>query len=248
MYPDITDLREFYSSELGGLARRLIRARLQKFWSNTAGMNLLGLGYAAPYLRSFTESCMRTLAFMPAQQGVTWWPAEGPNATALTEETALPLADSSIDRLLLVHALENTEHIGSLLEEAWRVLAGQGRMIVVVPHRGGFWTFSSRTPFGFGFSFSLSHLRRLLTHNRFQIERSAGALFTPPFLHRFFAPASDWLEEHGNTFCLPLAGVLLVEVSKQVYARPRREKAALKSVLLPITDLATPAPTAGRSL
>src|SRR5262245_45608322 len=111
MYPDVVDLREFYESELGGLVRGLLRTPLRKLWDNTTGQTLLGLGYATPHLRLFKEEAGRSFAFMPAQQGVTWWPREGPNATALTEETHLPLEDSSVDRILMVHALENSEHI-----------------------------------------------------------------------------------------------------------------------------------------
>jgi SAM-dependent methyltransferase len=247
MYPDVVELSEFYESEVGGLARRLIRTQLQKLWETTPSSTVLGLGYATPYLRSFTETASRVLAFMPAQQGVTWWPREGPNLTALTEETSLPLEDASVDRIIMAHALENTEHIADLLHEAWRVLAGNGRMIVIVPHRGGFWTLNSKNPFGFGFSFSSGHIKRLLTHNRFQIERQRRALFVPPFLRRVFAPSADTIERYGNIFFPAIAGVLLIEVSKQVYARPLREKVpAKKPVLIPMPDFAAPSPTAGR--
>jgi len=248
MYPDVVDLREFYESELGGLVRHLLRAPLRRLWEHTAGQAVLGLGYATPHLRMFAEEAERTLAFMPAQQGVTWWPREGPNATALTEETALPLENSSIDRLLIVHALENSEHMADLLAEAWRVLAANGRMIVVVPHRGGFWTWSAKTPFGFGFSFSLPHIRRILTHNRFQVERHQRALFIPPFAHRLLAPYADWIERNFAIFLPTLAGVLLVEVTKQVYARPVRERVKVLKPLLSLPDFAAPSPTptAGR--
>ncbi|MBI3420138.1 MAG: methyltransferase domain-containing protein, partial [Proteobacteria bacterium] len=205
MYPDVADLREFYDGELGGFARRLIRAALRRLWENVAGFSVLGLGYATPYLRPMLGEAARLFAFMPAPQGVTWWPREGPNATALTEETTLPLAENSIDRILLVHALENTQHLKALLEESWRVLAGNGRMVVVVPHRGGFWNMSSKIPFGSGFSFSHGHIRRLLADNRFQVERHARALFVPPFLYRLLGPSAEWIERNGARFLPALA-------------------------------------------
>lgn len=246
MYPDIVDLREFYESELGQLTRRLVRDALRGLWPDVAGASLLGLGYATPYMRPLNEQAARALALMPGQQGITCWPREGPNATALIEETHLPLSDHSVDRLILAHALENTEQIGALLQEAWRVLSPQGRMIAIVPHRSGWWARSARTPFGFGFSFSLPHIRRVLTHNRFQVERHARAVFMPPWAHGLAGSSADWIERQGRRFLPGLAGVLLVEASKQVYARPAREPVRLaKPVMMPLADLAAPTPTRG---
>src|SRR5262249_1303760 len=159
-----------------------------QIWPNVAGQRVLGLGFSTPYLRSFLPEAERTAACMPAPQGVTWWPREGPNRTCLAEENALPLPDQAFDRILLMHALQNTEHISGLLPEAWRVLAAGRRMIVAVPHRGGFWSHHSKTPFGFGFSFSLPQLKRTLTNNRFQVERVARAAFLPPFATRLMSP------------------------------------------------------------
>lgn len=242
MYPDVVDLREFYESELGELARRLVRERLRMLWPNLTGATLLGLGYATPYLRPFLHEAQRCFAFMPAPQGITWWPREGPNATALIEETTWPLADCTVDRVIFAHALENTEQMGALLQEAHRVLSNGGRMIVVVPNRSGWWAHENATPFGFGFSFSLPHIKRILVNNHFQIERHARALFMPPFAHRFFARSADWLERHGLLFLPALAGVLLIEVSRQAYARPLRAPVRVaRPALLPIPGFAQPA-------
>jgi SAM-dependent methyltransferase len=250
MYPDVVELREFYEGELGLAARRLIRERVRGLWPNVAGMRVLGLGYTPPYLRSFLEEAERVFACMPAPQGVTWWPREGPNRTCLCEETALPLGDQAVDRVLLIHSLENTQHIGGLLQEAWRVLAAGGRMIVVVPNRSGGWARAANAPFSSGFSFSVPQLKRLMTHNRFQVERTARALFAPPFAARFFASSTDWIEKQGERFLPALAGVLIMEVSKQIYARPQGEKVReARHVLLPLPELvgAPPTPSATRA-
>ena len=98
MWTDVLDLNEFYSSTLGQMTVRLLRARLREVWPNVRGETVLGLGYATPFLRPFREEAERTLAFMPAQQGVTRWPREGRNLTALVDENDLPLPDRSVDR------------------------------------------------------------------------------------------------------------------------------------------------------
>src|SRR3546814_313059 len=90
----------------------------------------------------------RVLAFMPASQGVMHWPPEGAGLVSLVEETDLPLPDYSIDRVLLAHGLENADSLRALLREIWRVLTGDGRVLVVVPNRRGLWARSDRTPLG----------------------------------------------------------------------------------------------------
>jgi SAM-dependent methyltransferase len=249
MYPDVVDLREFYESELGRLTRRLVQEGCRRLWPSVQGEIVIGCGYATPYLRPFMQEADRVMALMPAQQGVTWWPREGPNATALIEETQLPLPDQSVDRVILAHGLENTDHIGDLLQECWRVLKPQGRLLVIVPGRSGWWARSAQSPFGYGFSFSFPHLRRVLVHNRFQIERHDRAVFVPPWAIPVFGKSIDWMERQGRRFIPAFAGVLLVEVSKQVYARPIREKVRMaRPVIVPMPDLVSPTPTRwGRS-
>jgi SAM-dependent methyltransferase len=258
MYPDVVDLREFYESDLGQLAQRLVRDALRKLWPNISSETLLGIGYATPYLRPFLNEAARVMAFMPAQQGITWWPRGGPNITCLTEETFLPLPDHSVDRILMMHMAENTEHIGDVFQEMGRVLASNGRMIIMVPHRSGWWAREHRTPFGFGFSFSLPHIRRILTHHGFQMERHARAMYTPPFAVRLLNRYVGWIEKQSDAFTPGLAGVLLIEVTKQVYPSPIPKKAHSKKVgekiilkkprfakpdLIPIPGFGEPNPT-----
>src|SRR3546814_13257369 len=76
---------------------------------------------------------------MPARQGVMHWPAGEGGLVALADEAELPFLDLSIDRLLLVHAVECSEQLRSMLREAWRVLSGIGRLLVVVTNRRGLW-------------------------------------------------------------------------------------------------------------
>ena len=61
-------------------------------------MNVLGLGYATPYLMPFREESQRIVSALPAPQGVLRWPREGPNLVTLTDEAELPFPDVSFDR------------------------------------------------------------------------------------------------------------------------------------------------------
>ena len=105
MHLYVTELRDFYETPLGTVARRLIRRQVRNIWPSAQGKQIIGLGYATPYLRTFHKRTP-VAAMMPAHQGVTLWPPEGPYKAALIDECNLPLADSSVERILVVHALE----------------------------------------------------------------------------------------------------------------------------------------------
>src|SRR3974390_3120523 len=146
MSEDAADLRDFYASPLGQLARRIVARRIRARWSNVTGMDVIGLGYASPYLRMFHGEARMTAALMPQSQGVVQWPREGPYRSALVLETELPLRDMSAECVLVVHGLEHVENRAIYLKEIWRVLMPQGRVIIVVPNRRGAWARLETTP------------------------------------------------------------------------------------------------------
>src|ERR1700737_1186452 len=146
MSSDVVDLRDFYRTGLGLVARRMIRGAIRRVWPDLRGMRLLGVGYTTPFLSAIAAETERTVALMPASLGVLGWPPEGPNLATLADEGELPFADYSIDRVLVVHAIETSEHAGAMLKEVWRGLAGGGRFLIGAPNRGGLWAPPARTP------------------------------------------------------------------------------------------------------
>ena len=227
---DVVDLRSFYGSPAGEVARRLIGRIVRQRFSNCTGYSILGVGYATPYLGFFRDEAVRVLAFMPAQQGVINWPSSGLSASALVETTAMPLPDSSIDRAILIHGLEITEHPRDLLAEIWRILTPGGRILIVAPSRSGLWARLDSTPFGHGQPFSRSQLRDLMRETLFSPTHWAEALYVPPFKHRTLLRSGIVFARIGAFFSLPGAGVLIVEASKQLYRpvpSPRRAQEAL---------------------
>ena len=184
MWTDAVDLRDFYATSLGQVACRMIRRRVRDLWPDVSGHNLLGLGYTTPYLTGFRNEAARVIAAMPAAQGVLHWPTDEPGRTTLSGELELPFDDFSMDRVLFVHALESAEQVRPMLREVWRVLAGSGRLIIIVPNRRGIWARFERTPFGHGQPYTIGQLSRLLRDNLFTPVQSSTALYIPPVRSR----------------------------------------------------------------
>src|ERR1041385_953226 len=220
MASDVVDLRDFYRSALGRVVRRMIRRAIQRVWPDLRGMRLLGIGYPAPFLTAVSGGTGSTIAGMAATLGVLRWPAEGRNLVTLAEEGELPFADYSIDRVLLVHAIETSDEVRAMLKELWRVLAGGGRVLIVAPHRRGIWARLDRTPFGSGQPYTLSQLSQLLRDEQFTPVGSDAALFIPPATSRVMLRSAAAWERIGKRWFPTFAGVLLVEATKQIYAKP----------------------------
>ncbi len=223
----------------------MVGRRIRRMWPDLTGMRLMGLGYATPYLRPFLGEAERVMALMPAAQGVLHWPPDGPNRVVLTDEGELPLPDFSIDRVLLVHGLEFSEQVRPLLKEVWRVLAGGGRALVVVPNRRGIWARIDGTPFGQGHPYTQSQLSRLLRDESFTPERSGAALYVPPTRRRMMLRSAAAFESIGERWFTTFAGVVMVEATKEIYARPvPTQKLKLRRVYLPLPG--TPSPVGHR--
>jgi SAM-dependent methyltransferase len=218
MHTDIVDLREFYMSPLGDVVRRFLRARFRQIWPDVRGERILALGYGLPLLRPLLDEALSLAAFMPAAQGVAFWPREGPNISSLVDTTHLPLADNSIDRVILLHALESAPDPHSMLREMWRVLKSGGRLLVLVPNRRGFWTHSDITPFGTGEPYSSSQIKTTLRDHGFLVERVWRTLYMPPTQSRLMLSLADFFEKYGEKLCPAFGGLLLVEAGKQLYA------------------------------
>ena len=117
----------------------------------------------------------------------------------------------------MAHALETADNPSAVLEEVWRVLAPEGRAIVIVPSRRGVWARVDGTPFGHGQPFSRGQLRDLVRDASFSAVFWGEALYAPPFRRRVFVNWGPAIERVGAAMGLPFAGVHIVEAIKQVY-------------------------------
>ncbi len=208
----------FYATAQGAVTLRLVRQRLAELWPDLTGQAVLGLGHAGPYLRVWRDSAARCIAATPAPALPGIWPGDGPSLSCWVEESALPFPGQCIDRILLVHGLENAENARRMLREVWRVLRDDGRLLVVAPNRVGLWAHVDSTPFGQGQPYSPGQIGRLLAASLFRVERRDRVLYMPPVSHRFVLRTARLWEQAGRRLVPQLAGLTITEAVKDVYA------------------------------
>lgn len=219
MRRDVTEIRNFYATPLGQTAARLIGVRLSDAWGPLTGQDVLGVGYAAPWLEDMRDA-RRALCAMPHAQGAEAWPRAGRCRTTLVEDDTLPFATGVFDRILAIHFIEEAADPQALVRELGRVLKPSGRLVLVVAGRGGLWARSENTPFGDGRPYSRSQLERLVREADLEPFAWSQALFGPPWGR--LSGMADVMETWGGRLAPGLAGVVLLEAVKtQLALRPR---------------------------
>jgi SAM-dependent methyltransferase len=213
----------------------MISRKLVEAWGGMDRLDVLAVGYATPFLDTVIARARRVVAAMPAAQGVEVWPAGQANLACLVDEAELPLPNALFDRVLAVHALEESDNPLALLREAWRVMAPSGRIIIAVTARHGLWADAEATPFGHGRPFSRRQLERLLREADFEPLGWTRALYAPPFSWAW--RWAEGFEQVGARLWPPFAGVILMEATKMSFAvRPvgQRVRALARPAFTPV--------------
>lgn len=231
MQLDVRDLVEFYEAPMGQVARRVIFRRLKVLWPDLRGYRVLGLGFAIPYLRPWLGEAERVAALMPAQQGVMAWPSQK-NLTALGWDDALPFADAVFDRILVIHGLEGVDATRPFLRQIWRVLAPEGRLLIVAPNRLSPWALIESSPFAQGRPFHRLELVNLLKSAMFEPLAWDRALHVPPLTSRRFVGTGTTWEKLGRKLWPALSAVHLVESQKSLIA-PVPQAVRRRAILQP---------------
>jgi SAM-dependent methyltransferase len=226
----VYDLKDFYSKRGGRLVRRLISGHIKEIWPNTNHLRVMGHGYAIPYLRSYLSESELIFNLMPHYMGIHHWPDGKDNLCCLCEDELFPIESESIDRMIMVHSLEHAKNVDVLFQEVWRVLKSSGRVIIIVPNRLGMWARADWTPFGHGRPYSGSQILKYLSEHHFLHESSQFGLFMPPFKSFLVLRTAYMFEGFGRYIFPGLAGIHIIEASKQLYAGHPKGK-ALKSRL-----------------
>ncbi len=163
MRPHADDLNRYYASEAGQRVQARVQQLMMPLLAQRAQDRVLGLGYCGPYLQLLHGKVERVILGHPALQGYEAWPKGKPNCVVQVDDKSLPFPDAMFDQVVAIHALEYAEPVRKTLREIWRVLAPQGRLLLVVPNRTSLLALLDNSPFGNGRPFSAGQLDQLLT-------------------------------------------------------------------------------------
>lgn len=226
MRPSVSELQTFYNSPSGAAVKSMVMRRLEALWPPDSGAHcILGLGYTAPFLEDYRGRAHKILQAQPAAMGVARVLSKRGNMACLVEEACLPFQPATFDRALLVHALEDSDHLPSLLSELWRVLTPEGRAVIIVTNRSGLWARSDASPFGHGRPFSRAQLSKFMLAAKLEPLAWSGALYVPPRKFLMGRRTISGFEKFGETVWPRFSGLTLVEGVKRLYAdRPNGTK------------------------
>ena len=218
MRQSVQKLEQFYASRLGTTVQAMVSRRLHSLWPDLKDGDVLGYGYAPPYLQGYQDSAHSIIYAMPEDQGVARKMSERGNASVLTPDHYLPFAPGVFDKVLVVHGLEETPRLLALLAELWRVMKPEGRIVIIAANRAGLWARSDKTPFGAGRPFSRTQLSSALKSSGFVPLVRSGALYGPPIGKLSGPRMADGFEKFGETVWPGFSGLVLVEAVKRLYA------------------------------
>ncbi len=216
---DLHKINSFYDTDLGQYARDVIMRSLlkivsvQKLKKTTCVCSSGTSHYASP----FRDNAKR-LAFqsyeIQEQHSI-----ESDGNHIVTDRLYWPYRAEDADFVVMLHDLEFAETPENYLREAWRVLKGEGQLIIVFPNRSGAWAKYDNTPFGHGYPYTLDQLNKLLSKAHFTVDMYEGLLFFPAYqpktkIGKFYRYCLDKI----GSVMLFQPGILIVKASKHIYA------------------------------
>ncbi len=215
---DQMNIQEFYNSQLGLTVNECITREISTKWTDLNSTRILGVGFSRPYIRFYNGNQNNIVSLMPPTPFTEFSAGNTANQELISLFHEIPLPDLSIDRIIIVHALEFSESANLMIRELWRILTDNGKIIFIVPNRLGIWCRFDSNPFGFGRPYSPNQLVCLLEDNLFTTIRRNTALYMPPIKVRGTKSLSKGWEIFGRNTFPNLGGVISIEAEKQIYS------------------------------
>ena len=115
-----------------------------------------------------------------------------------------------------------------VIDELWRILKGQGKLILIIPNAFSLWAINENNPFGKCRPFSQYQITRLLNSHGFEEIKIHYCLFHPPYHNKFILRNFQTIEYLGNKVFYKIGGVMIIEATKFNYAIPKTKLKAYR--------------------
>lgn len=234
MTVDVIDLREFYATPLGRAAQESMTVALGKAITIDSDAELVGIGYPVPLFNNIDNLNQASIMLMPARQGALQWPTGAPSRTALVDEDELPIETASVDCVVVLHLIENVSEPSRVLDEIWRILVPEGKLVLIAANRRGLWTRFEHTPFGNGRPFSKGQLATLLRKAKLTPSTWGHCLNFPPARYNRLIPFYRLMDRIGHRLWPVFCGAYVVTATKRLYQGIPDGKRARKAVRVPV--------------
>lgn len=231
-------LSHWYASPLGQHLLKRERALTEDILSTRFGYHLLQLGCAD------VDFCSSS----PIGHKIRLNPffTDARNESVVAEPEALPLASTSLDCVVLHHALDYAQDHHQLLREAARVLIAGGWIIVIGFNPWSTWGLRNKL---MRWQLLLPWRASTLSSNRvcdwlrlldFQIDRTRYAEYAWPYNAQTIMRFGGWLEKLASYLNWPTGGVYMIAARKQVApmipVQRLRRRLPVSPLAMPVTE------------
>lgn len=215
MFGDFMDcLSKFFCSAAGAQLRRWEAQQLDQLLKGTRGGTALQLGAPfGPVMRSASHSFK---VFSAQQSELTTLEADG--STLCQSYTDFPFRENTFDLVILVHVLERSPDYEKTLSEVLRVLAPEGRMVILGLNPWGPWWIRKRKRLckDLHHPVSVEQIKKSLGV-RALIDRGRFGIYSPSLSdnpHRLMS--WSWCEKAGDRWWPALANGFMLSAVKKV--------------------------------
>jgi SAM-dependent methyltransferase len=143
------------------------------------------------------------------------------------DENILPAHNDVYDKIICIHGAEISNKLPNLISEFWRILAPNGKLILIAANQDSFWR-KSKTPFASGMSYTKYQLIQVMAHNKFFVRTATRALFFPRAGAKLYG---KYLEKIGGVLWNVNGGVNIIYAQKMIFSPRGRKIRALPPFL-----------------
>lgn len=199
-----------------------IQYKLAQLWPNLYGLSLFTLGstlsltpkniwyphYHLHGVFNATQNCDLKQFFHYNQN------------TCYFSIDSFPLQECSINRILYIHCTQTSQHqFNLLLRSCWETLSDDGKIILVLPNKLGWWSVIDNISLRYRNAFFIQRLNILLKQHMFRISHYERILYFPPKIMNSASLRTNKALEFMGLFFVPfLGGYHLIEIEKNLCA------------------------------